>query len=210
MTNTPADPVHPSPCRPQCPRCRRPSRACLCAWIRPVDNAAVELVVLQHPQEAREAKNSAALLGLSLTRCRIVVGEQFEPASLGPLERSALLYPVDEGRGAAPAPVERLILLDATWRKSRLMLQLNPWLLGLPRLALAEQAPSRYGALRKAHAPHQLSTLEAGVRALQQLGGTAESGRYEPLLEAFGGFVEAAAGHYYNRAPFTDRRVSRV
>lgn len=46
--------------------------------------------------------------------------------------------------------------------------------------------PSRY-AIRKAHKPGQLSTLEATCAALAQLEGDAE--RFTPLLQAFDGFV---------------------
>ncbi|TFI47008.1 DTW domain-containing protein, partial [Diaphorobacter sp. DS2] len=62
----------------------------------------------------------------------------------------------------------RLVVLDGTWRKSRRMLWANPALQALPRLALQQVPPTRY-AVRKAHAPHQLSTLEAAQCALQQL-----------------------------------------
>ena len=68
---------------------------------------------------------------------------------------------------AEPARL-RLVVLDATWRKSRKMLWSNPTLQALPRLALHHVPASRY-AIRKAHAPHQLSTLEATQQALRHL-----------------------------------------
>lgn len=80
----------------------------------------------------------------------------------------------------------RLVVLDATWRKSRKMLYLNPLLQALPRLALREIPPSRY-QVRKAHLPHQLSTLEAACQALIQL--ECDAGKFQPLLQAFDGFV---------------------
>ncbi|MET0517408.1 MAG: tRNA-uridine aminocarboxypropyltransferase [Burkholderiaceae bacterium] len=185
--------------RPTCPRCLRPSRACLCAWVRACDNE-VELLLLQHPQEQAQAKGTARLLQLSLARCRLEVGERFDPARLGVADgRSLLLYPGDaDGDGASATPAHatdadadagplRLIVLDATWRKSRLLLHLNPWLRQLPRLALAAPPPSRYGAIRKAHAPKQLSTLEASLLALQQLEGRPQ--RYAALWQGFEGFI---------------------
>jgi DTW domain-containing protein YfiP len=66
--------------RPICPRCLLPVSTCVCALVAPVRNE-VEVLVLQHPLEAREAKGSARLLALSLVRCRVVVGEVFEAAS---------------------------------------------------------------------------------------------------------------------------------
>ena len=86
----------------------------------------------------------------------------------------------------------RLVVLDATWRKSRKMLHLNPLLQQLPRLALRDIPPSRY-LIRKAHKPHQLSTLEATCLALMRLERNDE--RYLPLLTAFQGFVEQQAGY---------------
>lgn len=181
--------------RPTCPDCLRPRRACLCAWVRHCDNE-VELLLLQHPQEVAQAKGTAGLLQRSLAHCRLSVGEQFDESELtAPGTRTLLLYPPDADGPAPPAadvdntfagPL-RLIVLDATWRKSRKLLHLNPWLRQLPRLALAAPPPSRYGAIRKAHAPHQLSTLEASLLALQQLEGRPE--RYAGLWQAFDGFL---------------------
>jgi DTW domain-containing protein YfiP len=80
----------------------------------------------------------------------------------------------------------RLVVLDATWRKSRKMLYLNPLLQCLPRLSLDTTHLSRY-LIRKAHKPGQLSTLEATCAALAQLERDAPS--FQPLLDAFDGFV---------------------
>jgi DTW domain-containing protein YfiP len=84
----------------------------------------------------------------------------------------------------------RLVVLDATWRKSRKMLYLNVALQRLPRLALADVPASGYH-IRKAHAPHQLSTFEAAACALAQLQGTEAA--WPRLLEAFNAFVEQQA-----------------
>ena len=62
----------------------------------------------------------------------------------------------------------RLYVLDGSWRKSRLLLHRNPWLQALPRLHLHSIPASAY-TVRKAHAGHQLSTLEACGLALDQL-----------------------------------------
>ncbi len=182
--------------RPCCPRCERPLAGCLCACIRPLDNA-VPLLILQHPDEARQAKGTAGLLQLCLRRCERLVGEQFAPPAADgrPL---LLLYPPDPSMAApptpapasvpAPAPVPvlpRLILLDGTWRQSRQLLRASPWLQGLRRLALGETPSSRY-AIRKAHAPHQLSSLEAAALALTQLQPALDC---TPLWQAMDAFV---------------------
>lgn len=90
---------------------------------------------------------------------------------------------------AAPSRL-RLIVLDATWRKSRKMIYANPLLQALPRLALQGLAPSQY-SIRKSHQADQRSTLEASCAALAQLEG--DTHRYVPLLQAFKGFVAQQA-----------------
>lgn len=158
--------------------------------------------MLQHPQEQRQAKNSVALLRLSLARCEVVVGERFAPAELQALlhrpgHETRLLYPDVPAAPAAggvaaatPAPV-RLVVLDATWRKSLRMLLEHPALAALPRLALSAPAPTRYRAIRAARRADQVSTLEATVQALAELEGA--SFNAVPLLEAFGHFVAGVA-----------------
>jgi len=181
--------------RPRCATCDLPVRTCVCALVPPVHNH-VEVLVLQHPDEAREAKNSARLLRLALARCRVVVGEAFEPELLrrllgGDVSGAVLLYPADtQTRPAAGPPAarpERLVLLDGTWRKSLKMLHANPLLQSLPRWPLAPPAPARYGALRKARLTTQLSTLEAACAALADI--ESAPARYAPLLAAFDRFV---------------------
>ncbi|MCX2862190.1 DTW domain-containing protein [Paucibacter sp. PLA-PC-4] len=153
-----------------CTRCLRPQSHCICALAVPVDNE-LELLILQHPLEARQAKGTARLLHLCLAHSRLLVGEVFDPAELAPLLASAvLLYPNDPARHGPPLPAapSRLIVLDGTWRKSRKMLALNPLLQALPRLSWEQPPASRY-AVRKAQRAHQLSTLEAAALALEQL-----------------------------------------
>ena len=159
------------------------------------------MLILQHPLEEHHAKNSARLLHLSLPNSRMVVGEAFDAAALQALmpepKYTVLLYPPTAyADHATPAPLDtaqltnpaqvRLVVLDATWRKSRKMLHLSPTLQRLPRLALVDLPAPRY-AIRKAHQPGQLSTLEATCAALAQL--ERDAARWQPLLHAFDGFV---------------------
>ena len=185
--------------RALCLTCQRPVKACICQWVRPVANR-VELLLLQHPLEQDHAKGTASLLQLSLQHCRVWVGETFDAQALAQALATTeagstwLLYIEDRphisaGLMAAP-PCRRLVVLDATWRKSRKMLLLNPLLQSLPRLALPDPPPSRY-SVRKAHKSHQLSTLEASVLGLQQLEGPSPA--YADLLAGFDGFVAQQA-----------------
>ena len=165
------------------------------------------MLLLQHPLEQGHAKGSAGLLQMSLQRCRTWVGETFDPAALAqalaaPDQSSWLLYPEDRtaiaGATLTPPPACRqLVLLDATWRKSRKMLLLNPLLQRLPRLALLDPPASRY-TVRKAHLGHQLSTLEASVLGLQQLEGPSPA--FEELLAGFDSFVAQQAQRFHAQA----------
>lgn len=202
--------------RAQCPTCLRPQSTCICAFAVPVASL-VDLLILQHPLEVANAKNSARLLHLSMGGSRMVTGETFSIGELTLLlgadhRTPLLLYPDsadDTSASIAQAPPLdcallqapdrlRLVVLDATWRKSRKMLYLNPLLQQLPRLALRDMPASNY-RIRKAHAPDQLSTLEAVAYALAQLDG--DSARSDALLSAFERFV-------VQQAAFTPRLKS--
>lgn len=214
--------------RAVCARCLRPQATCLCALACPTPHR-TEVLVLQHPQEQRHAKNSVMLLRLSLAHCEVVVGERFAPEVLRALldrpgRQTRLLYPTTSAAPEAPAATEaataaasteaaateaaavptslparpaeaaaqvRLVVLDATWRKSLRMLLEHPALAALPRLSLDAPAPTRYRAIRAARRAEQVSTLEATVHALALLEGPAfDAG---PLLDAFGRFVDSVA-----------------
>ena len=191
--------------RAVCAVCLRAQSACICRWIAPVAPQAA-LLVLLHPLEVGNAKNSGRLLHLSVAGSELMVGEAFDADVLDGLLHAdgrtpVLLYPhTPDDRNlppppalpALPASMLRLVVLDATWRKSRKMLYLNPALQLLPRLALTDVAPSNY-RIRKAHAPHQLSSLEAAAQALGQLEG--DGARYGALLDAFDGFVSQQAAY---------------
>lgn len=202
------------PRRQMCATCLRPAATCICHLAEPVASA-VEVLILQHPMEVANAKGSARLLHLCLPGSLIEVGEQFEAEALDAMlardgRQPVLLYPDtpgDRSLGIAPPPAfdaalapEKLqmVVLDATWRKSRKMLYLNPALQALPRLPLRDTPPSHY-LIRKAHAPDQLSTLEASCYALAQLEG--DEHRYDRIIAAFDGFVAQQQAQAARAAP---------
>jgi DTW domain-containing protein len=196
-----------------CARCERPLQTCICHWISPVATE-VEVLILQHPLERDNAKGSARLLHLSLPHSRLVTGEVFDEKALAHSSRQdILLYPDPAQDGAEVQPSSqspdairpaldlalaldpqqlRLIVLDGTWRKSRKILYLNAWLRRLPHLSLQGLPASNY-RIRKAHAPDQLSTLEASCAALMRLEPSPE--KFLPLLAGFNGFVTQQLGY---------------
>lgn len=197
-----------------CARCWR--ARCVChALARPgvPVASAVQLLVLQHPREQREVKGTARLLQLAVSGAELRVGERWpqppEPASEGGGSRAPaarrldmLLYPATPDDGALPTPPPlpqplppppqlRLVVVDATWRKSRRMLYESPWLQQLPRLSLADPPVSRYH-VRRARGAHQRSTFEAAVLALAQLHGPSwPVGQLWLVMDALVGMVQA-------------------
>ena len=168
---------------------------------------------MQHPAEVKHIKGSARLLHLCLPRSAILVGERFDDELQQRLAQdkkaTILLYPDSSltdlvensaessnlnscSRNASNASkvlttlpsseAIRLIVIDASWRQSRQMLAQNPILQSLPRYALRDVPASRY-QIRRAHAPDQLSTLEACAYALMQLEN--ETVQCTRLLDAF-------------------------
>lgn len=196
--------------RASCAACLRAQSACICDWVRPVSVPA-GLLILQHPLEVSNAKNSARLLHLCVAGSVLAAGETFDPVALDAMLHAGgrtpvLLYPETPGVAAVspdalPPPGQLLIVvLDATWRKSRKMLHLNPALGRLPRLALVDMPASGY-RIRKAHAPDQLSSLEAGAHALGQV--TGDMPAVAPLFAAFDAFVQQQAAFVPANGPHT-------
>ena len=68
------------PRRATCAACLRAQSACICHWVRPLSSR-VDLLILQHPLEVRNAKNSARLLHLCVAGSRLEVGEAFDGAA---------------------------------------------------------------------------------------------------------------------------------
>lgn len=162
---------------------------------RVVDNR-VFVLVLQHPQEGREARATAATAVATLRRAKLVAGLSWPnlPRALGrpaDARRWAVLYLgsarpanfgrereiVILGRGSAPlsdpnailAGLEGIVLLDGTWKEAKTLWWRNPWLLKLHRLVLNPPQPARLGPLRREPRREALSTIEAAALALRHL-----------------------------------------
>src|SRR5688572_24124013 len=133
--------------RISCKRCQRPLSACLCAALPqpPVANR-WPLFILQHRQERNHALNTARIAELGLTQCQLhtvtdaPVEQTLSAAMLAELANALLIYPGQQSRDvaqldAAEVAMQPLLLLDASWRKSRRLLLSSPWLQALPRVS---------------------------------------------------------------------------
>jgi DTW domain-containing protein YfiP len=153
------------------------------------------VVLLQHPREARLAICSAWLTRIALVNAELHCGVRFAAhprvQELVSSPGTALLYP---GPGSQPiaarteAPPGFLIVIDGTWTQSEKMLEANPALAALPRLALEIDQGSGYSDLRREPAPHCLSTIEAVAHALAAL--ERDEARFAPMRAAFRTMVE--------------------
>lgn len=186
-----------NPPRPRCSRCQRPADHCLCALI-PQLSSATSLLIIQHPLEQRHALNTGRLLAAGLVEAQLLVAEQIPLDSIvqdqlsDPHWRTELLFPgpgagLPEPAAATDPRPRRLVLLDGTWRKARKMLALNPVLQRLPRVCLPAGLVSRY-RVRKTRVPDALSTIEAGVHALQLLEPERD---FTALLHPFEALIES-------------------
>jgi DTW domain-containing protein YfiP len=160
-----------------------------------VDNR-VFVLILQHPQERREALSTAPLIGQTLRQAKLavglswpslaqVVGGDAEPrrwavlhlgaARAGPPAERRELALLDR-RGepvAAPdvilAGLRGIVLLDGTWSQAKTLWWRNPWLLKLHRIVLDPPVLARLGDLRREPRREALSTIEAAALALRHL-----------------------------------------
>ena len=151
---------------------------CICYAIEQL-KCAQKIVVLQHPNEANHAKNSARLIPLCLNNVRIVVGESSDDfselvqACKSKPEEFAVFYPSEFSEAFEDNILQfkqqrpdTLIFIDATWRKAYKMWQLNSWLHQLSSWHFVKPPSSRYD-VRFTSVKNGLSTLEAVAYTLE-------------------------------------------
>jgi DTW domain-containing protein YfiP len=160
--------------RQVCERCLFTPSTCICGAIKRLTNK-VSVVILQHPSEEKIAKNTAKLLNLSLTHCKIIKGENntdFAMLNSLPVKSTVLLYPNEHATyldDANPKPglsnITHLVVIDGTWKKAYKILQLTPLLTKFKTVSFKQLPQNRY-AIRKAPRADSLSTLEAVAHSL--------------------------------------------
>ena len=186
-----------------CLQCLKTKKACICEWITPITTD-VELIILQHPTEAKRPLGTAKILSLSLANCRTFIGENFtEHNELNQLLAQddylhQVLFLDSESKAINGQKIDsdqkqRIILLDGTWKKAYKMWQLSTNLHGLPKVHLDTELSGNY-RVRKAPKDNALSTAEAGYHVLSQLdldGSIVEDGdKFDSILIAFDNMIE--------------------
>lgn len=193
-----------------CATCLKPQHLCVCEAVQPHDNR-LFVLLLQHPQEKREALGTAQIahlqlrhsllrIGLSWPGLKRILGREVDHRRwgvlyLGPQRPGGKGGPrqpvtvVDKAGTALPdsdtilAGLEGLIVLDGTWSQAKTLWWRNPWLLKCRRLVLDPPTRSLYGQARREPRRDSLSTLEATALVVATLEG--DAGLYDRLLAPF-------------------------
>lgn len=165
--------------RHYCANCLYPQSVCICEHVKTI-HTPIKILILQHPTEVKQAKNTAKLLALSIENLEIFVGENerdFEevkeqilasPQQHGIFYPNDLSQPIEESLPTEKHHFHSLIFIDSTWRKAFKIWQLNPWLHQLPSFHFQTPPASRY-QIRKTSVANGLSTLEAAAYALNTM-----------------------------------------
>ncbi len=181
----------------------------------PIDNR-VFVLILQHPQERREALSTAPLIATTLRHAKIavglswpglarLVGKAAEPRRWAVLHLGAARAEMAERRelilldrrgepvaepSAILAGLKGIVLLDGTWSQAKTLWWRNPWLLKLRRIVLDPPRPARLGRLRREPRREALSTIEAAALTLRHL--EASPAAADALDAALGELIETA------------------
>ena len=178
----------------RCYRCLRPRRLCYCASVPTVD-ARTNVVILQHPHEAKHPFGSARLVKMCMpaTRLHVVHGGFDEVLSCQvelPAD-AAVLYPHRDAVDLAALPAHErpstLVVLDGTWAHAKKLYRDNPWLVQHRHVRLHPSEPSRY-RIRTEPQPDYVSTLEAIAGALRIL--EPDNVQLDQLVRAFDGMID--------------------
>lgn len=138
--------------RKTCSVCDRPESTCLCSILPPVQlDTNADILILQHPKEARRKMSSVPLLSRCLRHCHVVVGEVFEPGIDATIDQhifnasgqTYLVFPgpaattiLRDGRTTDPKfnhafgttddhDRPTLVFFDGTWAEARRMMRKN-------------------------------------------------------------------------------------
>lgn len=158
-----------------CSRCGFPISTCLCEAIQPVNNS-TKLIVLQHPDEVKNKKNTIKLAKMACSNIEVIIGESEQDfAEIKQVlvnSKTALLFPSELATNFDDLPAQSqfdyLVILDGTWRKAKRIYFVNPWLQALPHLQFSLTNKSQY-SIRSTSQEFSLSSIEAIAYSLEKL-----------------------------------------
>jgi len=165
-----------------CFKCGYPQSTCLCVWVNPITTP-LNIIILQHPKEAKHAKNTVKLLKLGLKTITILQGEKPEDWEelaqkvTNQPQSYCLSYPNEQSISleSISSPVHKkkyfpvnhnVIFIDASWRKALKIWHLNPWLQQCNSWHFSNPPDNQYH-IRHTTQASSLSTLESVVYVLE-------------------------------------------
>lgn len=153
----------------RCQRCWIRHEHCICGDLRPIDTRTA-ITVVRHIRESWKSTGTARVAALAVSKLVLSeYGEDAHPAldevAALPTQGTYVLFPNEPATPWEDAKVERLVVLDGTWRQTRRMFQRLPALHGLPRLALPPKTAPVL-RLRETAFSEGRSTLEAIADAI--------------------------------------------
>ncbi|XP_063151379.1 tRNA-uridine aminocarboxypropyltransferase 2 [Candoia aspera] len=172
-------PVELSARRPECDRCGRPQKVCLCPFL-PVHPLKVStcLYIIQHPAEESRVLRTVPLLTACLPedKCKVLIGRRFnedrypELASVCRSSNTLILYP-----GAGATNLEEMdlnstnsyviIIIDGTWNQAKDIFLKNS-IFQMPKQVQLKTSFSSQYVIRTQPTNACLSTLECAAIAL--------------------------------------------
>lgn len=181
--------------RQVCLRCRRPLSVCYCQYLTRIETT-TSIVLLQHPRERDMPIGTAHMANLCLPNSRLLVGFDWQNSAelarllADPSRPPALLYPGEAATDLDKLPkgALTLVVVDGTWANTRKMVNRNPVLANLPRVAFRPERASEYRIRREPNID-SVSTIEALMYVLGALEGGTE--RFAGLLLPFRKMIDA-------------------
>ncbi|XP_069082899.1 tRNA-uridine aminocarboxypropyltransferase 2 [Pleurodeles waltl] len=173
-------PVETTTKRPECARCSRPQKVCLCPFL-PVHPLSVStcLYIVQHPAEESRVLRTVPLLAACLPqdKCKVFIGRRFneernpELASVCRSPGTLILYPgseadnLDEVASLSSSSSSSIIIIDGTWSQAKDIFYKNV-IFRLPKQVQLKTSISSQYVIRTQPTNTCLSTLECAAVAL--------------------------------------------
>ncbi|XP_023983187.1 tRNA-uridine aminocarboxypropyltransferase 2 isoform X3 [Physeter macrocephalus] len=127
-------PVEPAERRPECSRCSRPQKVCLCPFLplHPL-HISTHLYIIQHPAEENKVLRTVPLLAACLPqdKCKVKIGRRFseerdpELSTVCRKSDTLILYPGAEAANLeefildSPIYPSTIIIIDGTWSQAK-------------------------------------------------------------------------------------------
>ncbi|XP_043441858.1 tRNA-uridine aminocarboxypropyltransferase 2 [Prionailurus bengalensis] len=176
-------PVEPAERRPECSRCSRPQKVCLCPFLplHPL-HISTHLYIIQHPAEENKVLRTVPLLAACLPqdKCKVKIGRRFseerdpELSTVCRKSDTLILYPGAEAVNLeefildSPIYPSTIIIIDGTWSQAKDIFYKNS-LFRLPKQVQLKTSVSSQYVIRTQPTNRCLSTLECAAAALSIL-----------------------------------------